>query len=419
MNPRRWQRPDDALCFFLALFIFGSTFSIALAQVSLGFALVLFIVIAVGKRYNPFASSLKPFYILVGAYIAWEFVAALAGDTPSRSAWMLKEDWLFCVVPIGVYLLAKERYRKHLVTAFAVGVLVISIYGLLQHFFGLHWTKDTPPVAAPDYGYLVRGSFPHRLTFGNYYGTAALFLFGLGIASFRRLSPHRRALLLTASVLAIIVTILTYSRGVTFGVGVALIMGGVLLGRKYLTATIATVAVAVFLVVLTQPGLVGRFGDIKNNDLDVSYEGGRLFIWENTLEIAGEHPLFGVGAGNFEYAYAARLREDIPDFRKHVHAHNDLLNIAATTGLPGLAFFGGMWLLVLGYFWVGWRNSSFSDGERRFCLAALLGSGVFFITSLVEATFADEEVRQMLMFVWAAGLWPWYKKADQPNVMDC
>ncbi len=418
MNPRRWQRSDDALFFFFALFILGSTFSIALAQVSLGLALVLFVVIAVGRRYNPFASSLKPFYVLVGAYIAWEFVAALAGETPSRSAWILKEDWLFCIVPVGVYLLAKERYREHMVTAFAVGVLVISIYGLLQHFFGWHWTKESPPVAAPDYGYLVRGSFSHRLTFGNYYGTAALFIFGLGITGIKRLSSYKRTLLITASLLAVIATILTYSRGVTVGIGVTLVMGGVLLGRKYLTATLGTLVVAIFLVVLTQPGLVGRFGDIKKNDLDVGYEGGRLFIWENSLVIAGEHPLFGVGAGNFEFAYTALLRPDIPHYRKHVHAHNDLLNIAATTGLPGLAFFGGMWLLVLGYFWAGRRNGRFSDSERRFCLAALLGSVVFFITSLVEATFADEEVRQMLMFVWAAGLWPWYKQRDQLDVVD-
>jgi len=34
----------------------------------------------------------------------------------------------------------------------------------------------------------------------------------------------------------------------------------------------------------------------------------------------------------------------------------------------------------------------------------------FVITSLTEATFADEEVREMLMFIWAVGLAGSYKK---------
>jgi len=34
---------------------------------------------------------------------------------------------------------------------------------------------------------------------------------------------------------------------------------------------------------------------------------------------------------------------------------------------------------------------------------------------MTEATFSDEEVRQMLMFVWAIGLAVWYKKALEPD----
>jgi len=122
-----------------------------------------------------------------------------------------------------------------------------------------------------------------------------------------------------------------------------------------------------------------------------------------------ENPIFGVGQGNFKAAYSSHLRVDIPEKRKHVHAHNDLLNVAAISGIPGAVFFSGMWLVAVGYFWKGWRMRRKMEPDRCFVLAALLGSIVFFITSLFEATFADEEVRQMLMFIWAAGLRPRYK----------
>ena len=48
--------------------------------------------------------------------------------------------------------------------------------------------------------------------------------------------------------------------------------------------------------------------------------------------------------------------------------------------------------------------------DRRLSLAAFIGSVMFFLTSLIEATFADEEVRQLLMLIWAVGLGIWYKR---------
>ncbi|MCH7689568.1 MAG: hypothetical protein IIA17_00810, partial [candidate division Zixibacteria bacterium] len=57
-------------------------------------------------------------------------------------------------------------------------------------------------------------------------------------------------------------------------------------------------------------------------------------------------------------------------------------------------------------------NSQISRSKRIFCAAAAVGSIAFFMTSLTEATFSDEEVRQLLMFVWAAGLYP--LAGDQP-----
>jgi O-antigen ligase len=119
--------------------------------------------------------------------------------------------------------------------------------------------------------------------------------------------------------------------------------------------------------------------------------------------------MFGVGQGNFKDAYSSHLRPDISESRKHAHAHNDLLNIAAISGIPGAVFSLGMWITVLCYFWKGWRRMRNRGSEAHFMLAALAGSIVFFVSALFEATFADEEVRQMLMFVWAAGLWPWCK----------
>lgn len=407
MSDRAHKLLTDSLFLFYALFAFGSTFSIALAQMALGIALILFIATIFLSRYNPFSGSLRWFYLFVAAYILWMMLSALFGATPSRSMWILKEDWLFCIVPIGVFLFSAPRYRERLVLVFAAGVALISLYGVLQHFTGVHWFKDYPCVPADDFGYRVRGNFSHRLTFGNYYGTAAAFLLAYGALRVGQLTRPQRVFFIAAGVLATTVTILSYCRGVIAGLAIALVLLGLLLSRRHLAVILTILLVAVATVAIIKPGLVVRYRGTADRDFNADYEGGRLFIWKNSWEIIKQHPVLGVGAGNFETEYASLLRPDVPGFRKHVHAHNDFFNVAATHGVPCLVLFGGLWLSVLSYFFVGWRRRQAFPGEGRFFLAALIGSIVFLSTSLTEATFADEEVRQMLMFIWAAGLWPW------------
>ncbi|MEW5994228.1 MAG: hypothetical protein AB1744_07520, partial [Candidatus Zixiibacteriota bacterium] len=193
---------EKSLCCSFAVFVFGSTFSIALAQIALGISLVIFLVILAVQRINPFAASLKWLYISIALYITWLLFTALVGPTPLKSVLIIKEEWLFCIVPIGVYLLQNNRFRTRLMVALAVGVLIISLYGILQHFTGINLFKSYPLKAAPDYGYLVCGSFSHPLTFGNYFGTASVFLLTSALVNRRRLQRAVATLLVAAALLA-------------------------------------------------------------------------------------------------------------------------------------------------------------------------------------------------------------------------
>ncbi len=400
----------SALFFFYGLFIFGSTFSIAVAQMAFGVALALFVTVVIIERHQPFTPSLRRFYIFVALYVVWIFVSSVMGKTVGRSLFIMKEDWLFFIIPVGVHLMQSKTCRERLVTAFAAGVVLISIYSLLQYCFGLNWGKDTPLTPADGFGYRVRGSFSNRLTFGNYYATAALALLGLGIRKVDDLTTGHRRLFLIGSVLAMIVTILTFSRGSVVALVTGLLIAGLVLGRNYLIGIITGLVVVSAVVALTLPGLVGRFNKALDLELSAEYEGGRPFIWQKSLSIAREHPLFGVGPGNFAPEYEARLRPDIPDNRKLTHAHNDFINMVAVYGFPGFLFFTGLWLTVLAYQYGGFRRWGRTASENRYLLAAFLGSVTFLVSSMFEATFADEEVRQLLMFIWALGLWPWYNE---------
>ena len=171
----------------------------------------------------------------------------------------------------------------------------------------------------------------------------------------------------------------------------------------------------IVVAVFSLPAFQERYTKNLLRDFNTEQEEGRVFIWSKSLQIVADHPLFGVGQGGFSRAYKTYLREDIPWWRVYPHAHNDYLQIAAISGIPGLIFFGGIWAAALGLFWKAYRSERISEEDRRLALAALLGSTVFLVGSLSECTFGDEEVRQMLMFIWAAGLSVTYKYGRQKS----
>ena len=86
------------------------------------------------------------------------------------------------------------------------------------------------------------------------------------------------------------------------------------------------------------------------------------------------------------------------------HSHNDLIDMAAVAGLPGMIFFISIWAAVFLNLWRGVKNSSRSQYGYILPMAAILASVTFLVSGLPEATFADEEVRQLLMLIWGIGL---------------
>lgn len=82
----------------------------------------------------------------------------------------------------------------------------------------------------------------------------------------------------------------------------------------------------------------------------------RFLFYQGAWNMLMEHPLSGVGLGNFsQFFHAYRPQElslflSFKDFHLD-HAHNEILEIAAETGLVGILLYGGLFLLVTGYVW--------------------------------------------------------------------
>ncbi len=404
----------NGLVLLYGLFVLGSTFSIAIAQSALGLSLMLFVVIVIVWKHQPFVPPLRSVYLMIGLYVAGMLIAGLMNSTPFKSVEMIKEEWLFSALLVGIAVMQFDGVPRRLITLFSIGVCFISLYSIIQHFTGWHPLKPSFPVEASEYGWRVEGNFTHPLTFANYYGTAACVLLGYALVQGDDLSRRARIWFLTVASLAGISVMFALSRGPAAALLATLVVGVIIVGRKFQRLTIGALVVVLVGVAISS-GLVLRYADQQAMDFGGKDEGGRVFIWSRAAEIIRSNPVFGVGQGNFSEEYSKRIRPEARATRNMAHAHNDPLTVGAISGIPTALAFLGMWAAVLWLLWRGYRKPDISTAERRLFLASLLGAVVFLLGSMTEATFSDEEVRQMLMFVWAIGLAVWYKRVLEPD----
>jgi hypothetical protein len=93
----------------------------------------------------------------------------------------------------------------------------------------------------------------------------------------------------------------------------------------------------------------------------------RLLIWRDTIPVILERPLLGHGLDNFQSPFSRHAGDDlkaIVNYRPVDEAHNEFLQVAATTGLLGLASY--IWIFVAYfrkvYMCGGWTLIALSAG---------------------------------------------------------
>jgi len=402
------RAPTNLLLISFLLFVFCSTFSISFSQMALGIAAALFVVVLVTEKQQPPSRPLRWFFMAAALYVGWVVLRSLVCDAPWDCLKNARDEWLFVIVPITVYL-ARGRRQVDLVAAcLSIGILVVTVASIAMLLAGGFWgLRHGFEPFAEEYPRL-RGLFSHALTFGNFVATAAVFLLGY-LLSDGRAGGRARWLLVLGGAAGIVSTLLSNSRGPIIALFVGLALLPVLLkGRWRLVGS--GIVVGVLLLALASPGTRERFTQEVRRNFITAWPGSRFFIWEHSWQIARENLVLGVGPGNFAAAYKGTLAPEVPSERFYTHAHSDLLNTLAVFGIPGLVTFVLLWGTVLGVLWNGWRRAGPGSWEGAAAAGALLGSLAFLVAGLTEAAFVDEELRAIILLVWGLGLAGRYKE---------
>jgi O-antigen ligase len=340
----------------------------------LGLALVLswFAAITAGERERRERLFSPPafLYVLI-LFVAWAAISAVwaedSGAAIEASTRYLPNAMLFLIVFAGV------RNREQLmwvVGSLVVGACVAAVYGMVA---------GSP---AED---------PGRVSIGNPNQAAAALVLGgtlaAALAVALRGKPVLRLLTTIAVPLCVFAVFLTLSRGGLVALGAALLTAIFMAGRRR-GAVIALAACAVLAAVV----YFGAFASVDARDRILELQGGtgRTDIWTVGWRMVEDHPVRGIGAGNFPIASihyllepGALLRDDfIVDDPKV--AHNTYLNVLAELGVVGL----GLFLTVIAFsLWCAIRAVGFAAraGDRE--LEVLARAFVVVIVAQLAADF--------------------------------
>ncbi len=257
-------------------------------------------------------------------YLLWLGIAAAFSAIPYLSSLNL---WWLGVLP-GAFLISwldprREAFLDHTLALLKTAGVILAGVALWQHLI-----TGEPPA----------GPFHTRNSLA-----ALLALLAIPLWTDTLQGEGRTRLAAAAGLFLLLLTIgIIQSRGALLGLatGITLLIG---LGfdrraanRWRLPVTILVAAMfAAWAISLGQPAsgsdLVQRMISLGN----VEQAGrSRFLIWEPAWRLFLEHPLLGTGPGTYFMVIPPWL--DAADRSAHFYVHNDYLQIALETGLPGL-----------------------------------------------------------------------------------
>ena len=346
--------------------------------------LVVFFIVRVVNTFPVWIHGFgQPIVLAVIVLMGWMMLSLLwSGDRPHGWSEIGELRWFLLV---GFFFPIIE-HRVVLIRALCIGLAIGQLGQVADAFngFGIGWLESLVenhpgriggwwhPVVG---GTMLVGGLGLHLP-AALFGTGRARIFGIlgsGMISLGILATGSRGAWI-ASVLLVL-----------FCVGFGLIARWIRWKRVFLIAAIGSVVLGAGAFTIRE-GLQSRINETRvelNEIMDGqydSYTGKRIRMGKVAIEGIKEHPIIGVGAGNFQHWG----NDHDPDQGIFAHAHNGLLHIWSTLGLVGVL----VWSVVLGIMLrSAWR---FREVDRAQISDHIYSVGPFFaICGLMLATITD------------------------------
>ena len=274
------------------------------------------------------------FFVLIASLVAYKPLLALSGVSLSAGRF---EGFFTLFFYAVMFYSAKEHMHlaQKNIEFFLCAQAFVALYALAQFF-------QIDPLV--EYLHYTKGSYA---TIGNqnFLATWALLTLVVAVGFYMK---YRKGVYIIFPVLFFGALLASNTRGAWIAliiVGIASIsfLRFVEVRRYYITVFISFLLVFLTMNFLSESKIQQRTKTIKS-ELNINNEwagSGRAIIWKMSLDIIEEHPFFGAGPENLKEALKQTKNKRSNTYRNLTgytvdKSHNELLHIAAVSGLPAL-----------------------------------------------------------------------------------
>ena len=313
------------MCFVLVSFV-----SIAAGNIFLGILALCFFIQLYKKKIN-FNQDYKGYFIAIGLFIISMLLSALFSGDIIYGLKRWADMWIWRFMPFVVVIFLLNNYfdaKKVMLTGFA-GITLTSVYAVYQGLSSMS---------------RANGFYGHPMTLG---GWLCIFLPLLLIEFFeRKLLGKYYWLAGLAFCICSAGLVFNATRGAWLAVAIVsavLLIYYMFKNKRNLAVSIIFVAL-ISTVLVNNPKFMYRLDTIDDfNKYQSNTE--RILIWQSAWNMFKDHPILGVGLGQYTENYQQKYISPQAKEPNLTHAHNNFMQMLAENGIVGFVGF----LIMFGY----------------------------------------------------------------------
>lgn len=320
----------NTILIFLILLSISSFISIAAGNILLGILTLCFFIKTYQKKTN-IDLDCKRYFIAISLFVIAMLISALFSGDIIYGLKRWADMWIWRFMPFVAVIVLLNNYidaKKVMLAGFA-GITAASVYAVYQGLSGMS---------------RANAFYGHPMTLG---GWLCIFLPLLLIEFFeRKLLGKYYWMAGIAFCICSAGLVFNATRGAWLAVTVVcavLLLYYMFKSKRNLAISIIFIAL-ISTVLLNNPKFMHRLDTIDDfNKYQSNTE--RILIWQSAWNMFKDHPVLGVGLGQYTENYQQKYISPYAKEPNLTHAHNNFMQMLAENGIVGFAGF----LIMFGY----------------------------------------------------------------------
>lgn len=303
--------------------------------------------------------SMSILFLVMIVSVSYAFDKKLA---VSESARFFSYIVLFFIIK---YECNYKRYIRGIINSYVFSVFSICVFGIYQYFTGFGLDPKFMTYSYTDKRIGATLDNPNNL--GAF---LILAIFPIIMLVIYEKCKIKKSIYCLVSLLAVINIVLTGSRNADIGLVIGAVTLIIIFSWKLIFIIGPAAAISMFI-----PRISRRILDITNSSQDAS----RISLWKTAIKMIKEHPILGVGNGNYVSRYDEYVKR-YPELKypwfTHYPCHNSYLKVASELGVFGIIAF--VCMLIFSLIRVKQVASSAKDKFYRYFCTGIFASMVGF-----------------------------------------